>query len=168
MTIEARFRRRLMMLAAVMLLFSAALVARLVYLQVIDADSYRRRARDQHEGNIEIAGPRGTIWDRNGHELAVSIETKSAYVQPRLIPTPVEKERLISGVAAALGTAPYDIRSLVENPKNRDFVFLRRRLSPREVRAIEALRIPSIGWMSDSRRFYPRGDLAAHLLGFVD
>ncbi len=167
MSAEARFRRRLYALAAAILLGTAAVAARLVFLQVIDAEAYRLRARDQHEGNLRIEGPRGTIWDRNGRELAVSIETRSIYVHPKKLP-PADKERIISGVSAALGRPAYELRALIDNPKNRNFVFLQRRLTPREVSAVEALRIPSIGWMSDTRRFYPRGSLAAHLLGFVD
>lgn len=168
MNVERQFRRRLIVLVGALGLFAAALGARLVRLQILDADNFRARAREQHEGNIRIEGRRGTIWDRSGRELAVSVETKSAYVHPRLLTKPAEKELLISGVAAALGQTVYDVRALIDNPKNRNFVFLKRRLGPREVRALEALKLPCIGWMTDSRRFYPGGELAAHLLGFVD
>ena len=91
MSAEARFRKRLILLAVAMILGTVAIGARLFVLQVLHADGYRMRAHEQHEGSLKIEGPRGTIWDRNGRELAVSIETKSVYVRPKDITSTIEK-----------------------------------------------------------------------------
>ena len=107
-------------------------------LQLFDAESYRARAREQHESQVRVEGRRGTLWDRNGRELAVSVETKSVYVHPYQIKTAGEKERIVGGVATALGVPPSEIRDVIDRPKNRKFAFLRRRLTPRETRDLEA------------------------------
>ena len=161
-------KTRILLVASAVLIVAACFVMRLLFLQVLYADYYRTRARTQQQEMVSVQGPRGTLWDRNGHELAVSIETTSAFVHPGKIRTASEKESIVRGVAAALRTPESEIRSLIEDPKNYRFVYLRRRLGPRETKAIQDLHIPSIGLMSENRRFYPRGVLAAHLLGFVD
>lgn len=168
MSAELRPGRRVLILVAAVALSTLAIAARLVYLQVIDGESYRLRARDQHEAQVRVEGSRGTIRDRNGRELAVSIETRSAYVHPVQISSAAEKERIVAGAASALGEPACEIRRILDNPRNSRFAFLRRRLGPRETKALQDLRIPSIGWMTDTRRYYPRGPLAAHVLGFVD
>src|SRR2546427_2714294 len=126
MTAEARAPRRLMLLVGAALVPAAAIAARLFVLQVLDAEAYRARAREQHEGQVRVEGRRGTIWDRNGRELAVSVQTKSVYVHPEKIASIAEKERIIGGVASALGASRAEIHALVDEPKNHRFVFLRR------------------------------------------
>lgn len=168
MSSDVRYKKRLAVLSVVLLLIAACVVVRLVFLQVLDTASYRARARDQHENNVRIEGRRGTLWERNGRELAVSIDTKSVYVHPNLLPTAAERERVAAGVSSVLRTARSEIRNLIERNAGKKFVFLKRRLSPREARAIQDLELPGTGLMSDTRRFYPRGPFAAHVLGFVD
>ena len=143
MTAEVRPARRLIVLVGAVILSASAVATRLVVLQARDTEAYRARAREQHEGQVRIEGRRGTIWDRNGRELAVSIETKSVYVHPERIASVADRERLIGGVASALGSAPSEIRSLIDDPRNRKFVFLRRRLSPRETSALQELHLPA-------------------------
>src|SRR6185503_1322212 len=89
------FRKRLVLLSGALLVAAAGIALRRTVLQVVGSEAYRVRARDQHEGKVQIEGRRGTITDRNGRELAVSIETKSAYVQPCQIPNAAMKERIV-------------------------------------------------------------------------
>lgn len=168
MSSDLRYKKRLVMLSIALLVLAIGVAARLAFLQVLDTASYRARARDQHENNVKIEGRRGTIWERNGRELAVSIDTKSVYVHPNLLSAPADKERVAAGVSSVLGIPRSEIRSLIDRNAGKKFVFLRRRLSPREAKAIQDLKLPGTGLMGDTRRFYPRGVLAAHVLGFVD
>jgi cell division protein FtsI (penicillin-binding protein 3) len=169
---ESGYRKRLALLSGTLLLAALGVAVRLTLLQALGSEAYRVRAREQHEGKVQIEARRGTITDRNGRELAVSIETKSAYVHPCQIPNSAVKERIVTAVSSALGRPPSEIRALINNPKNAKFVFLKRRMAPREFAALEAAvtaqKLPAVGWMNDTRRFYPRGTLAAHVLGFVD
>jgi cell division protein FtsI (penicillin-binding protein 3) len=169
---ETGYRKRLLLLSGALLLGALGIAVRLTLVQALGSEAYRVRARDQHEGKVQIEARRGTITDRNGRELAVSIETRSAYVHPCQIPDTAVKERIVKAVSGAIGRPPYEIRALIDNPKNAKFVFLKRRMAPREFSALEAAvnaqKLPAIGWMNDTRRFYPRGAMAAHLLGFVD
>jgi len=169
---DTGYRKRLALLAGTLLLAALGIGVRLTALQGLGSEAYRVRAREQHEGKVQIEARRGTITDRNGRELAVSIGTKSAYVHPCQIPNSAVKERIVTAVSAAIGRPSSDVRALIDNPKNAKFVFLKRRMSPREFASLEAAvaaqKLPAIGWMNDTRRFYPRGPLAAHLLGFVD
>lgn len=169
---DTGFRKRLVLLAGALLLAALGVAVRLAVVQAVGSEAYRVRAREQHEGKVQIEARRGTISDRNGRELAVSIETKSTYVHPCQIPSAAVKERIVTAVAGAIGRPASEIRALIDNPKNAKFVFLKRRMAPREFRAlwaaVTAQKLPAVGWMSDTRRFYPRGPLAAHLLGFVN
>src|SRR4030095_10274593 len=135
---ETGYRKRLLLLSGALLLGALGIAVRLTLVQALGSEAYRGAARDQHEGKVQMEARRGTITDRNGRELAVSIETRSAYVHPCQIPDTAVKERIVKAVSGAIGRPPYEIRALIDNPKNAKFVFLKRRMAPREFSALEA------------------------------
>ena len=157
-----------MLTVGVLVGVALCLAARLAILQTLDTEAYRARAKDQHEGKIVVEGPRGTISDRNGRELAVSIQTTSIFVRPCALTSTAQKDAIARGVAGALGVPAREIRALIDANATHTFLYLRRRVSPREAKAIQDLKLPGVGFMDDTRRFYPRGHLASHVLGFVD
>jgi cell division protein FtsI (penicillin-binding protein 3) len=111
---------------------------------------------------VEIDPHRGPIVDRNGQPLALSVDVPSLFVRPREF---AGQEQRTAALAAAAGVPLEDVRRKVgaESP----FVWLKRQASPREAEAVRALALRGVYKITESRRFYPHGSLAAHVLGFV-
>ena len=159
-------KRRLAVAAAVLLAWTAAIEARLVYLQVTRHADLAARAERQQMRTIEAPAKRGEILDRGGRVLAFSVDAESIYAVPSEIDQPAK-------VAAALCGALEDCTrqeraTLVERfGRQRAFAYVRRQVSPEQARRVEALQLEGIGFMKESRRFYPNKELAASLLGYV-
>lgn len=155
-------RARLGLLVAALALVHAALLWRLADLQVVRAGELRERAQRQHQRVVRLEPIRGAIYDRNGNELAVSMDVFSVYADPSEVRSPAGTARALS---RALGVGEAGLRERLRSP--RYFVWVKRRVSDGEKRRVEALRLPGVGFIEESRRFYPKGSLAAHLLGHV-
>jgi cell division protein FtsI/penicillin-binding protein 2 len=161
-------RARFAMVVGGLALAAAALVARLVMLQMLDTDRLRQQARRQHEQVIEVGGRRGSILDREGREFAVSVATQSLYAHPSRVKDP---ERVASKLAPLLSRPESELRGLLRSGAN--FVWLRRRLDSAAERALSDL-VPQLGngtaiaFQEEPRRFYPQGSLAVHVVGSTD
>jgi cell division protein FtsI/penicillin-binding protein 2 len=153
----------LLMVAGVALLWTTAVFGRLSYLQLIKHGEYLARAQRQQQRTIEITPKRGIIYDRNQRALAMSVPVKSAFAVPAEIADESLAARLLSGV---LGV-PQDVLE-ARMASSRSFVWISRKLPPEKVEAIEALNLKGIYFQDENQRFYPKRDLAAHVLGFVD
>jgi cell division protein FtsI (penicillin-binding protein 3) len=151
------------MVGGVALLWSAAVFGRLSYLQLFAHGEYLARAQRQQQRTIEITPKRGIIYDRNMRALAMSVPVKSAFAVPSEIADESLAARLLSGV---LGV-PQDVLE-ARMGSSRSFVWISRKLPPEKVEAIEALNLKGIYFQDENQRFYPKRDLAAHVLGFVD
>jgi cell division protein FtsI/penicillin-binding protein 2 len=149
-------------------LAAAAIALRLIDLQIFESDRLRARARSQHEQVIEIGGKRGSILDRSGRELAVSISTQSLYAHPPRVKDPDRMGRLL---APHVGRSAGDLRALLRSDES--FVWLKRRIDPMQARSIADLD-PQVGrggpidFQSEPKRYYPQGSLAVHVIGFAD
>src|SRR6201984_1698875 len=154
---------RLLIIAGVALLWTTAVFGRLSYLQLIKHGEYLARAQRQQQRTIEITPKRGIIYDRNLRALAMSVPVKSAFAVPVEIADESLAARLLSGV---LGV-PQDVLE-TRMASSRSFVWISRKLPPEKVEAIEALNLKGIYFQKENQRIYPKRDLAAHVLGFVD
>jgi cell division protein FtsI (penicillin-binding protein 3) len=159
--------RRLTILAVLFLLWGAAILAKLVSLQVVHHAQYVRLARARQELDLEVPGPRGTIYDRHDQPLAMSVPTESVYVNPLKIPDRGVAAELLALVlhldrAELLG----HMQSAYEN--RRGFLWVKRRISADEGQNLRKMRLEWAGIQSETQRRYPNGTLAAHLLGSVD
>ena len=151
--------------AALCIGFGLVLVAaRLVQLTVLQHRELADQAARQHQGKIFSTSQRGTIVDRNGTPLALSVAAESLGVHPNELPDGID-ERL-PALAAALQLPAPQVRHLLKTPA--PFVWLRRRVSPQMVAQVRSLGIDGIGSRPSERRIYPQGRLAAPLLGFAD
>jgi cell division protein FtsI (penicillin-binding protein 3) len=161
---ENRLHTRLLIVAGIALLWMTAVFGRLAWLQLFAHSYYLARAQKQQQRTIEITPKRGAIYDRNGHALAMSIPVDSAFAVPtELGDNAPLAARLISGV---LGI-PSDV--LEEKlSSGTSFVWIQRKLPPDKAEAISALNLKGIYLQKENQRFYPKRDLAAHVLGFVD
>mgnify|MGYP006195914297 FL=1 len=157
---------RMILLLVVAGLWIGGLGLRLVWLQVLQHEAYLQAAsRQQHDG-VELRGPRGTIYDVRGRVLAVSVPADSAWADPKLLPDPSSMAR---GVVSILGGDAEELARQLTAARDDGsrFFWLGRKLEPPQVTALEALALPGLYFMEESRRYYPMGSLAASVLGFV-
>lgn len=159
-------RRRLVVAALGLAAWSAAIEARLVYLQVNRHDDLTSRAERQQLRTIETAAKRGDILDRNGRVLAYSVDAESIYAVPTDINDPA---KAASALCDALDDCHARERQAIADRirRGRAFAYVRRQVSPDEARRVAALGLQGIGFMKESRRFYPNKELAAPVLGYV-
>ena len=150
----------LLVLAAVWIV---AVLLRLSYLQLFCYSDYLARAQRQQQRIIEISPPRGVIYDRNGHVLAMSTPVDSCFADPAEISDPAMVSRLLSGV---LGTPAKEFETRLVGSKS--FAWIARKLAPNVVARIQALNLRGIYFQKENQRFYPERALAAHVLGYVD
>src|SRR6202790_2221713 len=160
---QNRVHVRLLLVAGVALLWTTGVFGRLSYLQLVRHGEYLARAQRQQQRTVEITPKRGIIYDRNLRALAMSVPVKSAFAVPAEIADESLAARLLSGV---LGV-PEDVLE-TRMASSRSFVWISRKLPPQKVEAIEALNLKGIYFQDENQRFYPKRDLAAHVLGFVD
>lgn len=159
-------KRRVLVAAAFFVAWTMAIEARLVYLQVVQYEELSARAERQQSRTVTTPAKRGEILDRHGRVLAYSVDADSIYA----VPTEVANA---PAAAAALCDAledctPRERETLVERlSRQRAFVYVRRHVSPLEARRVAALDLQGVGFMKENRRYYPKRELAAHVLGYV-
>src|SRR5208282_403981 len=158
-----RPRTRSLSLAFLVLLGLGAVLGRLIELQIVQYRDYLARAHRQQQRIVEVNPPRGVLYDRNLHELAMSIPEDSCFAVPGEITDAGLVARLLAGV---LGMEPEEIETRLTASKS--FVWIARKLPAEKVQRIQALNLRGIYFQKESQRFYPKGKLAAHALGYVD
>ena len=141
----------------------AVLVGRAVYLQGWNNDFLRAKGESRYSRVIEIPATRGRITDRHGEALAISTPVRSIWA----IPDEVKMDKVQLGkLAALLELPPQDIEKRI-NDTSRDFVFIKRQIAPEVAERVSELRIPGVFQRPEYRRYYPGGDVMAHILGFT-
>ena len=147
-----------------------ALVAQAAYMQIINADSLMGEADKRSLRTQEIQFVRGSILDRNGQLLSVSVPMYSVVADPKFIfdeNSLKDKERW-QKLAEALGISYSNLVKRVEkDPKSR-FVYLSRQISPTLAQYVKELKITGIILKMEARRFYPRVEETAHLIGYTN
>ncbi|HWP59637.1 MAG TPA: penicillin-binding transpeptidase domain-containing protein [Candidatus Acidoferrales bacterium] len=152
-------------LAVVVLLFFglfAALGLRAFHLQILNGEQLREKGARQHLKEWTLLPKRGSIWDRSGEVLAVSVEAQSVYARPRRLEDP---ENTARALARALGLHPAKVEREIKSA--RPFVWIKRQVTPKEAERVQALGIDGIGLSYEPTRYYPQGPLAGHVVGFV-
>ncbi|HEY3043139.1 MAG TPA: penicillin-binding transpeptidase domain-containing protein [Vicinamibacterales bacterium] len=159
-------KRRIVVAAGLLGLWVTGIEARLVYLQVFQSADLTARAARQQSGSRSTPAKRGDILDRRGHLLATSVDVDSIYAVPSEIHN---DEETVGKLCDAFGSCSAREReALTDRLKNqRFFAYVRRQVSPDEAGRVAALNLDGIGFIKESRRFYPNKELAAHLLGYV-
>jgi cell division protein FtsI (penicillin-binding protein 3) len=156
---------RLYAFLLVFLLCSVALVARAVNLQIIDTEFLQDQGEARYLREVKVATRRGNILDRNGEPLAVSTPVDSVWVNPKeLLQAPDDMVPL----ARVLGVEAEEIERRLTQRADREFVWLRRRLHPDVAAEIEALALHGVFLQKEYRRFYPAGEVTAHVIGFTN
>ena len=155
-------------LLGVLLLTFAALVWRRAHvLQVERAPALREMAEEQYLRQVRLAPKRGTIYDRHGAELAVSVDVDSVWANPRHMKAEgVDPAQAAAQLSQLLGVDRERIQRRLES--DRLFVWIKRRLTPRMADRVRALGIEGVHLDQEARRYYPNRRLASHLLGFAN
>jgi cell division protein FtsI (penicillin-binding protein 3) len=154
---------RLLILAGVALFLMSAVFGRLAYLQLFRHSDYLGRAVRQQRRTLEISPKRGDIYDRNMRPLAMSVPVQSAFAMPGEVKDTALAARLLSGI---LGMPAEEIREKLDSGNT--FVWLKRKLPPAKSDAIQSLNLKGIYLQEENQRYYPKREMAAHVLGFVD
>ncbi|MBW2460325.1 MAG: transpeptidase family protein [Deltaproteobacteria bacterium] len=153
---------------AVLLLTGAGLVIRRAFeLTVERGDTLREMAEEQYLRDIRLSPKRGTIYDRHGAELAVSVEVDSVWANPREL-----RAAGMDPVAAAARLATVlrinQERIITRLSSDRYFVWIERRITPQQAAAVRSLEVPGVHMEQEARRYYPNRQLAAHVIGFAN
>lgn len=158
--------RRVNFLVAVLLIWSTVIVYKLVSIQVFQHQKYLTSARKQQEIRIDLPAIRGSIFDRNGHPLALSVSVDSVSINPLNVPN--------ASVAAELlaQNLNLDQRDLYEKIKwcranKRGFLVIKHKLTYTESERLRSLPVNWIDFTTESQRHYPGGQIAAHVIGGV-
>ena len=147
-------------------LWAVGIQARLLYLQVHRHADLQSRAENQSARTMDISAKRGDILDRHGRVLAYSVDADSVYGVPSEIEDAPKAAAMLC--AALTDCAPKEQDALTARLRQRRaFVYVRRRVTPPQARRIADLDLEGVGFIKEDRRFYPKKQLAAQLLGFV-
>jgi len=157
---------RIALLGALLAAGLAAIGWRAVRLQVLDPDGRAEEAQDQYLRELVLRPRRGAVTDRTGVLLAGSADAESVFANPHRLAGLPGGRHAAERLAGALGL---DARALAKKLLAREarFVWVKRRVSPSEAAAVRALDLPGVGLVTETKRYYPKGALAAHVLGLV-
>lgn len=155
-----------MVAAVVLVVWTISIEARLIFLQVYSHQELSQRAERQQMRTAPLPAKRGEIVDRRGRLLAYSVDAETIYAVPYEIK---DAARSAAALCGALNDCGNKEQATIAARLARDnaFVYVRRRVSPDEARKVAELKLDGIGFVKESRRFYPNKELAAHLLGYV-
>jgi cell division protein FtsI (penicillin-binding protein 3) len=159
-------QRRALFIAIGLILWMLAIGARLVQLQVNQHEELASRARSQQVGSIETSPSRGQLLDRQGRELARSIDTESFFADPREI---LKTEETAKRIAAITSQDRTELAARLSEAKetNKKFIWIVRRLDIPTASKLDQLNLDGIYSRKEPKRYYPNDSLAAHVLGFV-
>ncbi len=157
-----RLNARLVSVGVLLVLAWTLIGYRLTVVQGARADEFAARGREQRVQSETLAADRGTIFDRDGRELAVTVEGVTVYANPYEVSDP---ESLASMLAPLVGRNPTDLAQ--DLASDSAFVYVARQLDPEAAEPIRQAGLAGIYFLSEPRRVYPTGALAAHVVGFV-
>lgn len=159
---------RVQLMATIISLLFMLLLWRVLSLQVLDTDRGFEFLQDQGEARFVrtevMPAYRGVITDRRGEPLAVSTPVISLSANPGQLASSGQADRL----AVALKMKPSDLQARLERYQGRQFMYLKRHMAPAEARAVLQHKFPGVRGEREYQRYYPAGEVAAHLVGFTN
>ena len=141
----------------------AALIGRAFYLQIFNSDFLQEKGESRYRRDIEVSASRGKIVDRNGDMLAVSTPMKTVWAIPADARTMTADQK--RQLAALLEMSLRELDAKIGQDKT--FTFVKRQVPPETAARVAALKLPGVHQEREFRRFYPTGDMTAHIVGFT-
>jgi len=154
-------RFRIYVVATFFIIGLGVILARAYQLHVLEKDRLGAIARAGYIGTTKLPPKRGTVFDREGHELALSVEVGSVYAHPRQIK---EKAKTARRLSLILKERHGNILNLLKSKS--PFVWIKRRIDPDLAKRVDALNLEGVNITTETRRYYPEKEVAAHLIGF--
>ena len=161
---NAGFRWRSGVILGLVVLGAAGLAARAVELQLIDHRFLARQGDERSMRVVKITAHRGAITDRSGEPLAISTPVDSVWVNPQEINDNIDQ---LPRLARALKEDQEVLARRITSNLDREFLYLERAMPPDQAARIKALGIPGVYLQREYRRYYPAGEVAAHVVGFT-
>lgn len=155
-------RARIVVAGAMFLLMFLVVGLRAFQLQILQGERLKALGDKQRFQEWTLLPKRGSILDRAGEPLAISLEAQSVYVRPSRLKEP---EAVAPVLAKALGMSVKSIRRKIK--RDRPFVWVKRQVTPKESQRVRSLRLDGVGMYNEPKRYYPHGRLAAQMVGFV-
>lgn len=141
------------------------LLWRAFYLQILNKDFLRNYGDARSVRTVTIPAHRGMIVDRNGEPLAISTPVDSVWATPKKVLT---DEAMLPKLAKVLGMDANYLRQTLKDRIGREFVYLKRHVEPELAEAVDSLEISGVYLQREYKRYYPAGEVGAHLIGFTD
>ena len=158
----SRGSNRAFVVVLLFLVLAGVFFARLFFLQVIVADDYSNQASQSRTSGLTVEPRRGTIYDRNGHILAISLEATTVYANPSEITEPNSTARAI---AEALGGKASDYQSSLTESGSPTFSYVARKVDVDKAAKLKELDLPGIYFLNDTKREYPYGKVGGQVIG---
>ena len=155
-------KRRVIVVAGFLAFWVVGIEARLIFLQVISRAEFETRAERQRNRTQELPAKRGDILDRRGHVLATSVDADTVYAVPSELANPAE---VVDKLCAAFRDCQKKERQALLERLNRQkqFAYVRRQIPPDAAQRVADLNLEGIGFLKESKRFYPNRELGAHM-----
>ena len=160
--LSATVRKRIFVLFIFVFICIILLEVRTAWVQVFHNNKYQNEALEQRLREVKVEPKRGIIYDQNKVELAVSASSDTVVAAPKDIENPAQVAQKLSEI---LDMSPQNIKQRIT--KNANAVYVERKISEEQTKKIQQLNLDGIYFTEESKRFYPKGNLASHLLGFA-
>lgn len=157
--------QRLHFLLAALAVCALLLIGKAFSMQVLHKDFYQDQGDARFLRDMPVAASRGPITDRSGEPLAISTPMISLWAEPTLL---LEARAQFAQLAPLLGIGVAELTEKLESRKDREFIYLRRLLPPEDAEKVLALGLPGLNGQREYRRFYPGGEVFAHVVGYTD
>jgi cell division protein FtsI (penicillin-binding protein 3) len=155
-------RIRIYLTGIFFLIILCIIFLRAYQLQILEGSKLSSLAKEGYTGKLILTSQRGTIFDRDGRELALSIEVCSIYGYPKRIE---DKRRTATLIARALNIDKRDVLKKLNS--SRSFVWIKRKITPEELKKVRELNLAGIDFTKENRRYYPCMETCAHVIGFA-
>ena len=151
--------------ATVFGVLAAVLLVKTLDMQILHSEFFERQGDARQLRTISISAHRGDIVDRNGEPLAVSAPVNSIWVNPQVAIDDLDK---LVKVAGLLSLDAISLKQKIKRYAHREFLYLKRHASPELADQVMAIKAPGVSLLNEYRRYYPSGEVAAHVIGFSD
>jgi cell division protein FtsI (penicillin-binding protein 3) len=147
------------------MLLATALLAKTLDMQILHSEFFERQGDARQLRTIAISAHRGDIVDRNGEPFAVSAPVNSVWLNPQVTQHHLDE---VIAVAKLLSLDVISLKEKIKNNSTREFLYLKRHVSPGLAKDVMEMKVPGVALLNEYRRYYPSGEVAAHIIGFSD
>jgi len=150
---------------AVFMILTTVLLVKTLDMQILDSEFFEKQGDARQLRTVAISAHRGDIVDRHGEPFAISAPVNSVWLNPKMITDDLSS---LDKVASLLSIDIISLKEKIKRYSHREFLYLKRHTSPELADEVMALKVPGVFLQNEYRRYYPSGEVAAHVIGFSD